>query len=537
MNRIALTVLMLAALSGAVFSQPDDAAPAYRIRLALADGEKWWGGAVVHGPLMPLGDAPYELQLLGDDLGNQAQPLLVSNRGRYVWCEDPIRIRFDGDSLAVTSPFSAVIAGSAGTTLREAYREASRRFFPPTGTIPDPLLFTMPQYNTWIELMYDQNQADILRYARDVVANGFPPGVIMIDDNWQEDYGVWEFKAERFSDPRGMVAELHELGFKVMLWVCPFVSADSPVYRELASRGLLIREDTPEGQPAIIRWWNGASALLDFTHPEAGSWFEDQLRHLQETYGVDGFKLDAGDAEYYTGALRFHRPAHANAHSELFARIGLAFPLNEYRACWKMGGQPLAQRLRDKSHDWNDLQTLIPGILAQGLMGYAYTCPDMIGGGEFGSFLNIDHTDPEQIVRSAQTHALMPMMQFSVAPWRVLDASHLAITREMALLHAEMGDTILKLARQAAESGEPIARHMEYVFPNQGYADIHDQFLLGDSLLVAPVLTPGARSRTVVFPPGHWSGDDGSRVTGPAVRTIDAPLERLPRYRRMPESK
>ena len=107
----------------------------------------------------------------------------------------------------------------------------------------------------------------------------------------------------------------------------------------------------------------------------------------------------------------------------------------------------------------------------------------------------------------------------------------------MALLHAEMGDTILKLARHAAESGEPIARHMEYVFPHQGYADIHDQFLLGDSLLVAPVLTPGARSRTVVFPPGQWAGDDGSRVAGPAVRTIDAPLERLPRYRRMPESK
>ncbi|HSR19211.1 MAG TPA: TIM-barrel domain-containing protein, partial [Ignavibacteriaceae bacterium] len=124
-----------------------------------------------------------------------------------------------------------------------------------------------------------------------------------------------------------------------------------------------------------------------------------------------------------------------------------------------MGGQPLAQRLRDKRHDWEDLKLLIPGIIAQGLMGYQFTCPDMIGGGEYGSFINLETIDEELIVRSAQCSVLMPMMQFSVAPWRILSKQNLKICREMAELHKKFGDEILKLAKESAITGEPIVRN------------------------------------------------------------------------------
>ena len=67
--------------------------------------------------------------------------------------------------------------------------------------------------------MYDQSENKILEYAKTLLNNGMPTGVIMIDDNWQEDYGVWQFSAKRFSNPKNMVAELHKLGFKVMLWI------------------------------------------------------------------------------------------------------------------------------------------------------------------------------------------------------------------------------------------------------------------------------------------------------------------------------
>jgi hypothetical protein len=75
------------------------------------------------------------------------------------------------------------------------------------------MFLNKPQYNTWIELVYDQNQADVLKYAHGIVDNGFPPGILMIDDNWQKYYGSTEFRPDRFPDPKGMVDELHALGF------------------------------------------------------------------------------------------------------------------------------------------------------------------------------------------------------------------------------------------------------------------------------------------------------------------------------------
>ena len=198
-----------------------------------------------------------------------------------------------------------------------------------------------------------------------------------------------------------------------------------------------------------------------------------------------------------------------------------------------MAGQPLAQRLRDKGHVWRDLQQLIPDALALGLMGYAYLCPDMIGGGEYSYFYdNPDKPlDQELIVRSAQCSALMPMMQFSVAPWRVLSKENMAICRDMARLHERMGQEILAMAKASSRTGEPLVRPLEYEYPHQGYACIKDQFLLGDKILVAPVMEKGARNRTVVFPPGTWQGDDGSTVMGPTTVEIDVPLQRLPWYR------
>jgi alpha-glucosidase len=287
-----------------------------------------------------------------------------------------------------------------------------------------------------------------------------------------------------------------------------------------------------------MQWWDGFSAVTDLTSPRGRQWFKGQLDHLVEEYGVDGFKLDGGDAQHYSnermlqGAVAHDADASPNEQSRAFAEVGLDYPLNEYRACWKMGGQPLAQRLRDKRHRWEDLRTLIPGIVNQGLMGYPFNCPDMIGGGEYLSFRDLAAVDQELIVRAAQTHALMPMMQFSVAPWRVLSPENLEICRRAAALHSEMGAEILALAREAARTGEPIVRSLEYQYPHAGYADVDDQFLLGPDILVAPVLEKGARSRPVVFPPGRWSGDDDSTVEGPTTREVDVPLDRIPWYRR-----
>lgn len=521
-----LALLLLLCCTGAGVAVGQESG---RLALPANADTAWWAGIVNHGHLMPLAPG-YEADLTGNLYGNQAQPLLLSNHGHVIWSDEPLQIQFAGDSLRVTAPGAHLAFDRPGRNLREAYLAASRRYFPPTGDLPDPLLFTAPQYNTWIELMYDQNQVDILAYARAVVDNGYPPGVLMIDDNWQEDYGKWDFHPGRFSDPKAMVDSLHAMGFKVMLWVCPWVSPDSDVYRLLRDRGALLKDAT--GEPAMVRWWNGASALLDFTHPAATAWFQEQLDYLVDTYGVDGFKLDGGDAEYYTDVIA-HEPVSPNTHSELYGVVGLKYPLNEYRAMWKMGGQPLAERLRDKAHNWDDLRKLIPHITLQGLSGYAFSCPDMIGGGEYGSFLSASTYDQELVVRSAQASALMPMMQFSVAPWRVLDAEKHAAVKAAVALRERFEDRIMALAKQAAVTGEPIVRPMEYVFPHAGYQNVIDQFMLGDDVLVAPVLESGATSRTIQVPPGKWRAWDGTVTTGPRRVEKKVDISTLPYFERV----
>jgi alpha-glucosidase len=526
--RTSTRVLRVPALLLFAFGAPA-AAQQDTLAIPIAPGAHWWAGVIAQGDVMPLRDG-FDADLIARNYGNQIQPLLLSDQGDVVWSDQPFHIRVDSGSLQLVGP-GPFERTRAGTSLRDAYRSASRSHFAPSGKMPAPLLFEAPQYNTWIELMYDQNQADVLKYARAVVANGFPPGVLMIDDNWQLDYGRWRFHPGRFADPRGMVDELHKLGFEVMVWVCPFVSPDSEIYRYLRSRAFLLKETTGD-QPAIVRWWNGASALLDLSNPGAFDWLTAQLDSVRTLYGVDGFKLDAGDVEFYRNTTSF-RPATPHDQSELYGRIGLRYPLNEYRAMWKMGGQPLAERLQDKRHSWEDLRKIVPHGALMGLLGYPFTAPDMIGGGEFSSFLNLKTLDQDLVVRSAQASALMPMMQFSAAPWRVLDSTHLAAVKQAVALRKTHTPYIMELARQAARTGEPIIRPMEYDFPHEGFATVTDQFMLGDRFLLAPVLERGATSRDVRLPAGRWRGANGAVMTGGRTVSVSAPLDVLPVFERV----
>jgi len=517
-----LTLLLASTTGFAQGSAPSSAQS--ELSLNFLPGEVWWGGATTLGTQMPFGAAPVEIDLRGDNRGNQYAPLLLSSKGRYVWCEQAFQFAFSNQVLRVTASGKTFSYGVAGASLRDAYRFASKEFFPTDGKLPDLSLFAAPQYNTWIELMYDQNQKDVLKYARAIVQYGFPPGVLMIDDNWQEDYGKWTFHPGRFQDPKAMMKELHTLGFKVMVWVCPFVSPDCDVYRALARKKAFFME--PSGSPVMVDWWNGKSAMLDLSNPETKAWFIGELSRLQKDFGVDGFKLDAGDTAFYKESYLAHQKLTMEDHARMFNEIGLAFPLNEYRASWKIAGRPLVQRLRDKSHEWSDLQKLIPDMTAAGLLGYTFVCPDMIGGGEFSSFLNSATIDQDLVVRSAQLHALAPMMQFSVAPWRVLDAVHLAAVKQAVAVRERFTPRILELAKASAASGEPILRPLAYAFPAGGYENIKDEFMMGDDLLVAPMVTKGV-SRTVRIPPGSWKADDGKVLVGPMERTFDVPLDRL----------
>ena len=502
----------------------------------ILKGEQWYGGTVDDGNQAPY-QPGYKYDLSGYNNDNQSAPLLLSSMGRYIWSNQPFKFSISKDELLISDNLDSVGMHSPGKTLADAFRSASRAKFKASGLMPDSLLFTSPQYNTWIELVYNQNQTDILKYAHAIIDNGFPPGVLMIDDNWADYYGKFAFRKDRFPDAKQMMQELHQLGFKVMVWVSPFISSDTQIFRDLNDKRFLIMDSKGNKQlkwqdaskPAIISWWNGYSSCLDFTNPGALAWYKEQLDGMTSQYGVDGFKFDAGDIEFYTGDILTYQQKNANEQCELWGALGAYYPLNEYRAMWKRGGQPLAERLRDKKHNWNDLKKLIPNMTAAGLLGYQFTCPDMIGGGEFGSFIGLAKFDQDLVVRSAECSALMPMMQFSVAPWRILDAEHLAAVKNAVRLRKKYTPYILQTVKESAKSGEPVVRNLEYVFPGQGLSAIKDQFMLGDRLMVAPVLDK-ISTRVIVFPKGKWAGQDGKIFKGPLKTEIKASIGELPAF-------
>jgi alpha-glucosidase len=179
----------------------------YQSEIPFLTGEKWWGAFVAKGSEMPYLQPTGVLDLSKQNFNNQGVPLLVSNKGRYIWSDEAFKFEITPTGICIESAFEKLQPVQAGETLRDAYLAACKKHFPPSGVLPDPLLFSMPQYNTWIELMYDQNQTDILNYANNIIRHDFPKGVLMIDDNWQKYYGNFDFKPDKFPDPTAMVTK------------------------------------------------------------------------------------------------------------------------------------------------------------------------------------------------------------------------------------------------------------------------------------------------------------------------------------------
>ncbi len=500
-----------------------------QITIPFLENEYWYGVAVGHGTRFPLCAASsYTYCPTREYTGNQESPLMLSSKGRYIWSDSPYDIKVEDGRIHLSSGADDLALHEGFHTLRGAFLDAARNHFPANGTIPPENFFIKPQYNTWAELIYDQCQEKILGYAHGILDNSLPAGILMIDDGWMRYYGSREFNLARFPDPAGMMRTLHDMGFEVMLWMCPFISPDSAEFRELSAKNMLVRN--ADGSAAIRNWWNGFSAILDLSNPGTAAWLDDLLSSLM-AMGADGFKFDAGDVYYYRDDDITYGGVTAHEQCELWAKLGLKYRYNEYRATYRCAGLPLVERLCDKSHTWGAVARLIPDALAQGILGYPYGCPDMIGGGSFTDFLpGAPSLKPELFARYAQVAALMPMMQYSAAPWRVLDEDHAEICRAAGRLHLQYSEKIIALARHAAGTNEPIIRYMEYEFPGEGFEAVTDQFMIGSDLLCAPVIEEGAETRNVRLPKGTWRYVDGTVYSGGGTVEVPAPITVLPYF-------
>ena len=496
----------------------------------ILEGEHWWGGTSDHGIKMPFGEKSeysFDFRLRSP---NQTMPLYISDMGRYIWSEKPFKVEISRGKIIMESDYEISLYHK-GNTLREAYVSAMKNHFPFSGKGVKDEFFLSPQFNTWIEFTYDQNQEGITEYATNIIKEGYTPGIIMIDEGWQKAYGDWTFDEKKFPDPKKMTDYLHSLGFKVMLWVVPMVCPDGKYYRKY-------RNDThhflrtSKGKPALVEWWNGVSAILDFTKDEDVEFLSSQLDKLIDDYGIDGFKFDGGTLQMYhkSNIINGDDNQESTPSDVLNIRwneFGRRYPYHEYKDTFKGGGRPVIQRIRDKQHSWDNegINTLIPNGIVLGLIGHPFICPDMIGGGDYEAFVpERFRLDEELFVRMAECSALFPMMQFSKAPWNTLSRKNNQYVRSAAETRMRFRDYIMGLVRYAEISGEPILRNMEYEFPHMGYHNVKDQFMLGDRYLVAPVITKGTVRRDVILPEGKWKMYNGDIFDGGKTVTVDAPL-------------
>ncbi|MCR4694476.1 MAG: glycoside hydrolase family 31 protein [Pseudobutyrivibrio sp.] len=474
------------------------------MQINILENEYWYGGCVKYGTKMPFSrETAFTVDTTLNPTPNQAMPFLVSSKGRYIWRDTGFRAEFMRGWILVPDDCQV---WSEGKNLKDAYLAACAKHFSFDGRIPAIELFDKPIYNTWIELTFYQSQKAVENYAEKILASGLPAGVLMIDDGWSEYYGDWRFHSGKFPEPEKMIKKLHDAGFKVMVWLGPFITADTVAFRYARNHDLLIKN--PDGSPYIVDWWNGYSAVYDMSNPEAVAHFRGQLDALMEM-GVDGFKFDGGDSTHYDRENVTYANTSANEQAKLWGVFGEEYPFNEFRVTFDEGGAPLLQRLCDKDHSWevDGLGGIVPDTLAQGITGHPFACPDMIGGGEY---LNFQHAmesklDEELFVRHCQTAALMPSMQFSAAPYRVLGKEAFDKVLAAVKLREKYEDYIVGLVKEAGKTGEPVARYMTYEFPDENCEEIVDQFMLGKELLVAPILTKSAKGRKVYLPKGKWS--------------------------------
>ncbi len=409
-----------------------------------------------------------------------------------------------------------------GRDMVEAWRACLPHFGHPESIPPEPL-WRAPIWTTWARFKTDINRSRVLEFADEIIAHGYPYGVFEIDDRWQTHYGDLLFDPAGFPDPREMVEALHARGFAVTCWVMPFINPDADNLNLALERDYLLCG--ADSSPLPVRWWQGDGFLLDAAKAEALAWFGDNLRAVQMATGLDGFKFDAGEARYAQGL---------NEYTHRYVEFVAAnFPFSEVRCGWGNQRAPLLFRQWDKSSTWganNGLKSVITGALAMGLAGYPFVLPDMVGGNAYRG----EDPDAELMVRWTQASALFPSIQLSLAPWEYGDECD-RLCRAALDLRGYYLDRIAAALHEATETGAPVIRPVWWLSPDDERAQVcYDEFLLGDGLLVAPVLQPGRRARDVYLPRGEWRDRRSDEiVAGPAVLSdISAPLDTLLVYER-----
>ncbi|MBB6695389.1 DUF5110 domain-containing protein [Cohnella xylanilytica] len=486
----------------------------------------------------------------------QSIPLLIHFRSggtgaAYgVFLDDPGRAAFDmrtsPDRYAIQSENGNLdLYVLEGPTLKDVVK----RYAGLTGKPPMPPRWAIGYQQSRYSYM---NEEEVLGIARTMREKRIPCDVIYLDIHYMDEYRVFTWDPERFPDPKGMMRQLKEMGFRVVPIVDPGVKQDPkyPVYVEGVREGYFCKK--LEGETFIGNVWPGPSAFTDYTDERAAKWWGD-LHQFYIDHGIEGIWNDMNEPSVFNTASKTMDVdvVHANGgrpktHGEWHNLYGMLMSKATYEGMARgLGGErPFVltragyagiQRYAavwtgDNRSYWEHLAMSIPMVLNLGLSGVAFAGPDI------GGFSH--HASGELVARWTQAGALFPFCRNHSAidtphqePW-VYGERVEAICREYLGLRYRLMPYLYSLFYEATSTGLPIVRPLLLEYPEDAnVANLCDQFLLGRDLLAAPILRPGTTARSVYLPEGVWLDFwTGERLEGGRFVLAQAPLEVMPLY-------
>jgi len=487
--------------------------------------------------------------------GPETDPIYISmpvymglhRQGSYlVFYENP----HDGEVVLGRDAWARFVGGALRYYLIPGPPErAMRRLADLTGHAPLPPRWALGFHQSrWSYT----NEAEVMELLAGFALHKLPLSAVHLDIHYMRGHRVFTVDPERFPDLPGLAAELHRRGVRLVLILDPAVKRDPEydVYVSGHEQGCFCR--LPDGDELIAPVWPGDAAFPDFTDPQARRWWGELYARLV-AWGADGVWHDMNEPAAFTpfgdptlpsatlhameGRGGDHREAH-NLYALLEARAGWEAlrkqrpdrrPWLLSRSGW-VGVQRYAWTWTgDSPSTWWSLAQSVRMALSLGVCGVPYSGPDV--GGFNGE------PDPELFTRWFQLGALMPFFRVHSAfftprrePW-AFGAEVLERARAALGLRVRLMPYLYTAAWQATEHGWPLARPLFWPDgADPALWDVDDAFLLGDHLLVAPVIAEGATERTVRLPAGEWFDLHDSAVAwaGAQEQTVPAPPEHIP---------
>ena len=508
-------------------------------QLDLDVGEVVYGLGERFGPVAKNGQSVDIWNADGGTSSEQAYknvPFLWTNRGYGVFVDHPEQVSFEIGSEAVSrSQFSVpgehleyfVILGPTPKQILDRYTRLTGR--PPR--VPDW------SYGLWLTTSFttSYDEQTVNAFIDGMAERDIPLSVFHFDCFWMREFRWCDFEwdPQTFPEPEVMLARLKAKGLRVCVWINPYIAQRSALFEEGRAKGYLVTR----ADGSVWQWdkWQAGMALVDFTNPAAAQWYAGHLERLLDQ-GVDAFKTDFGeriptDVVWFDGSdpQRMH-----NFYTHLYNRT--VFELLERRRgsgeavlfarSATAGGQQYPVHWGgDCDSTYASMAETLRGGLSLAASGFGYWSHD-IGGfegtpdaGVFKRWLAFGLLSSHSRLHGSDTYRV---------PW-AFDDEAVAVARKFTRLKMTLMPYLLGAARQVVEHGTPIMRPMAMEFPDDPATEhLSTQYMLGDSLLVAPVFHADGHVRYYV-PAGRWTHLLDDRVIeGPRWVTETHGFDSLP---------